>query len=156
MMLVPTSKTAEDVAGMEYDWLGCDSKGHVALFSTAGAGYPPAEFLRDTDAHELAIRSVLALAATTGAQFHPPVAPGLANPWRLVAERGLYAYDSDMNGRGYRLVAAPIVAVTVEALPAEIVRVARDVTCPCDFATQAAVTDETLLSLAGTRTCGRE
>lgn len=135
-MSTPTAKSAAQIVGMEYDWLGCDSKGHIALFSTAAAGYAPAQFLRDTDAHDLAIRGVLALPATTQAQFYPPVSPGLVNTWRLVAERGLYAYDCDPNGRGYCLVAAPSVAVTADRLPLEVARVATGVKCSGDFETQ--------------------
>jgi hypothetical protein len=118
---------------MEYDWLGCDSIGHMALFSTAGAGYAPDEFLRDTDAHDIAIQKILALPATTEARFYPAVATGLVNTWRLVAERGLYAYDCDPSGGPYRLVAAPVVAAKTNALPPSVVDVATRVRCPGCF-----------------------
>lgn len=110
-------KSAEEIQGLELDWLGSDADGHVALFSTAGAGFAPAEFLRDTDAHDEAIGVVLALPASTAAKFAPAVAPGLTNTWKLVAERGLYAFDCDPNGGPYRLVAAPVVPIRVDALP---------------------------------------
>jgi len=126
-------KSREEVLDREYDWLACDSNGNVALFSTAGAGYAPAEFLRDTEAHDNAINALLDLPATTDVRFAPALAFGLINTWKLVAERGLYAYDCDPNGGPYRLVAAPRVATTVDALPASVADVVRGIRCACTF-----------------------
>ena len=58
-----TAKSADQVLGFEYDWLASDVDGHVALFSTAGGGYAPNEFLRDTAEHDAAIELILALKA---------------------------------------------------------------------------------------------
>ena len=121
---------------MEYDWLGCDLNGYFALFSTAGAGYAPAEFLRDVEAHDIAIQAILALPATTAARFAPSVASGLVNTWRLVAERGLYAYDCDPTGGPYRLVAAPVVPAKADDLPPAFTDVANKVRCPVYFETR--------------------
>lgn len=93
-----TAKTRAQVLGFEYDWLACDSNSNIALFSTAGAGYAPKEFLRNTEAHDNAIAAILALPATTLARFSPTLAPSLSNTWRLVAERGLFAFDCNPNG----------------------------------------------------------
>lgn len=144
-MTSATPKSAADIQGLEYDWLGSDLSGCVALFSTAGAGYAPMEFLRDTDAHDTAIQAVLALPASTAAQFSPHLAPGLVNTWRLVAERGLYAYDCDPNGGPYRLVAAPVVPAKAEALPTVVADVAVRLRYALRFETQAVVTEEMLL-----------
>ena len=76
-MASATPKSAADIQGLEFDWLGSDEVGCVALFSTAGAGCAPAEFLRDTSAHDAAIEAVLALPASTTARFAPELAPGL-------------------------------------------------------------------------------
>lgn len=59
VMALAAPKSAEEIQGLELDWLRSDADGHVALFSTAGAGFAPAEFLRDTDAHDEAIDAVL-------------------------------------------------------------------------------------------------
>jgi len=118
MTTSPAPKSADDIKGLEYDWLGSDEDGHVALFSTAGAGYAPAEFLRDTDAHAAAIEAILALPASTTARFAPTVGPGCVNDWKLMAERGLYAFDSTPNGGPYRLVAAPAAPIRIDSLPA--------------------------------------
>jgi hypothetical protein len=46
-----TEKSAIEILGLEYDWIGHDEDGRVALFSTAGTGYAQEAFLRGTDAH---------------------------------------------------------------------------------------------------------
>jgi hypothetical protein len=123
-------KSPLDIEGLEYDWLATDAEDHVAFFSTAGAGYAPPAFLRDTDAHDEAIAAILALPASTTARFARELAPHLQNTWRLVAERGLYAYDCDPNGGPYRLVAAPEVPVRSAQLPSSIAALARSVAYP--------------------------
>src|SRR5262245_52257163 len=50
-----SAKSADEILGLEFDWLASDADGHVALFSTAGGGFAPDEFLSDTDAHDRAI-----------------------------------------------------------------------------------------------------
>lgn len=147
-MVSATSKMTADIQGIEYDWLGCDSNGHIALFSTAGAGYAPPEFLRDTDAHDIAIQEILALPSTTEVRFFPVVGSGLVNTWRLVAERGLYAYDCDPSGGPYRLVAAPVVAAKADALPRAVLEVATRVRCPGHFVGHPVVTREMLGALS--------
>lgn len=112
------AKSADEILGREFDWLGSDAEGHVALFSTAGGGYAPQEFLRDTDAHDAAIEAILALPVSTTARFAPALPSGKKNTWRMMAERGLFAFDSDANGGPYRLVAAPQAPVRVAELPA--------------------------------------
>ena len=91
-------KSADEIRGREYDWLARDDDGHVALFSTAGAGYAPVEFLWNTEAHDRAIQAILALPASTAARLAPELAANLENTWKLVAERGLFAFDCDPNG----------------------------------------------------------
>jgi hypothetical protein len=104
----------------------------------------PKEFLRDTGGHDIAIQAVLALPASTEARFAPDLAPGLVNNWRLIAERGLYAYDCDPNGGPYRLVAAPAVPVRADALPAVAANVVTRLRCVLRFETLAVITSEML------------
>ncbi|MBI2896562.1 MAG: hypothetical protein HYY06_23590 [Deltaproteobacteria bacterium] len=146
-MASATPKSAEDIQRLEFDWLGSDEAGYVALFSTAGAGYAPAEFLRDTSAHDRAIDAVLALPASTAAKFAPALAPGLQNTWRLVAERGFYAFDCDPNGGPYRLVAAPVVPIRVDALPAAVADVVSKIKLALRFENQTVVADDLLREL---------
>lgn len=145
------AKEPSDIQGLEYDWLGSDDSGCVALFSTAGAGYAPQAFLRDTDAHDKAIQAALALPATTEAKFAPELGPGLINTWRLVAERGLYAYDCDPDGGPYRLVAAPAVPVRVDTLPPDVASVATAVRCSSRFESTSVVTVEVLTERGPTK-----
>jgi hypothetical protein len=111
------ARSADDILGFELDWLASDADGHVAMFSTAGGGYAPEAFLRDTDAHDAAIDAILAAPASTTARFAPELPAGLRNTWREIAERGVFAFDSDAHGRPYRLVAVPEAPVRVAALP---------------------------------------
>lgn len=115
------AKSAQDIEGFEYDWLGSDADGHVALFCTAGGGYAPDVYLMNTDIHDAAIEAILAEPAKTIARF----APSYENMWRLLAERGVFVFDSDPFGGPYKLIAAPEVVALVDELPkvaADVVR----------------------------------
>ncbi len=124
------ARTADDIRGYEYDWLACDADGHVALFSTAGGGFAPEEFLRDTEAHDAAIDAIVAEPASTRARFAPHLKPGLESAWIAMAERGLFAFDSDPCGGPYRLVAAPERPIRVPELPQAAAGVVRRLECP--------------------------
>jgi hypothetical protein len=140
------AKSIEEICGYEYDWLGCDADGHVGLFSTAGGGYAPDEFMRDTDAHDRAIEMILASPATTHARFAPTLHADLVNTWRLVAERGLFAYEAHAHGGPYRLVAAPEVPVGAAELPAIVVDVLRRLTfAHLRFAQLSIISEDNLL-----------
>jgi len=121
-------KNADDIRGFEYDWLACDADGQVALFSTAGGGYVPPEVLADLDAHDAAIETILAMPESTDAVMAPTLPLGIPNTWCDVAERGLYAFDADVHGGPYRLIAAPAEPVLVRALPPEVAVVVRTAT----------------------------
>ena len=121
-------KSADEIRGFEYDWIACDVDGFVGLFSTAGGGYAPPEFLLDTHAHDAAIDAILELPVSTEARFAPKVLPNLQNTWQLVAERGFFAFDSDPHGGPYRQVAAPRAPIHVDQLPQSVRTVARALT----------------------------
>ncbi len=143
-MTARTPKSAADIHGLEYDWLACDEEGLVAFFGTAGAGYAPPEFLRDTEAHDAATAALLELPAATVARFAPHIGEGLVNTWALVAERGVYAYDCHPSGGPYRLVAAPMVPTKADDLPGVVADVAREIRLPVRFAHQTVVTEAVL------------
>jgi hypothetical protein len=111
------AKSADDVSGLEFDWLAGDADGNVGFFSTGGGGYAPEDFLLNTDAHDQAIDAILALPARTTVGHARQLAPTLQNTWQMMAERGIFAFDSDPNGGPYRLVASPAVPVRVAELP---------------------------------------
>jgi hypothetical protein len=114
----------EDIRGLEFDWLAVDAAGFVALFSTAGGGYAPEKFREDTTMYDAAIGAILALSANTAAVCKRELPNGLQNTWKLVAERGLFAFDSDPNGGPYERIAAPATPIEVSLLPTEVAVVA--------------------------------
>lgn len=124
----PEIRSADDLRGIDSDWLARDADDYVGLLSTAGGGYTPEGFVQNLDAHVAAIDAILALPRSTSAKFAPELRAGFTNTWRLVAERGLFAFDSDFRGadfpgRPYCLVAAPETPVTAAELPAIVVSV---------------------------------
>ena len=142
-------KTATEIWGLEYDWLATDADRHVGFFTTAGGGYAPPAFLMDTDSHEAAIAAILALPPTTVARFAPTVGPGLANDWRLMAERGVFAYDADASGGPYRLVAAPVIPILAESLPEPVRELAERLRCAFGFEGSPTAGPDELGRLAG-------
>src|SRR5215470_2211722 len=98
--------TSEEIQGLEYDWLAIDSEGYIALFSTAGGGYAPHAFLQDVEAFDAAIASIISQPACTTTACSRELPTGLTNTWKLMAERGIFAFDSDPVGGPYRLIAA--------------------------------------------------
>jgi len=110
------AKTAEDIEGYEYDWIACDEDGFVGMFSTAGGGYAPVAYLAETDLHQEAVDEVLRRDKVTSADMSPSVAEGLQNPWKELAERGVFSYDADYTGEPYRLVGVPTAPVRLDEL----------------------------------------
>lgn len=110
------SKSPEDVLGFEYDWIASDGSACVGFFATAGGGYAPAEFLKDTDVHYCAIEAIGAMQPRTSVAFLSEE-DGDLSTWTRMAERGLFAFDADSFGGPYRLIAAPANPIQVHELP---------------------------------------
>ena len=138
------AKSPEQIEGYEYDWLATDMNGLVALFSTAGFGHAPHEFLQDTDAHAAAIEALLASPATTDARFAPELSAELVNTWKSAAERGVFAFDCDAPNDLYRIAAAPVAPVRVDSLPPSVAEVASRIRLPIRFDAEETVTTEML------------
>ncbi|MBN8470715.1 hypothetical protein JYJ95_29775 [Corallococcus exiguus] len=137
------AKTARDISGYEFDWLACDGAGHVGFFSTAGGGYAPEAFLRDTDAHSDAIEALLALPGPMKREPETQTFSPFHHTWQLMAERGVFAYDADPNGGPYQLKSAPANPIRVEDLPDSIATVARQNTLKgLDFSGLKVITGE--------------
>jgi hypothetical protein len=117
-------KSSEDILGLEYDWIACDGAGCVGFFTTAGGGYAPAEFLSDTDVHDRAIEAIGAMQLRTSVLLRASE-EGDLTPWTRMAERGLFAFDADVFGGPYRLIAAPAIPLQVHELPDYAAQVAR-------------------------------
>lgn len=121
---------ASEIRGFEFDWLACDAEGNVGFFSTAGGGHAPADFLRDTDAHDAAIDAILSMPSRTACYCARELDPRCVDTWKMMAERGVFAFDSDPNGGPYTLQASPVVPVRVDALPGVAAEVARRLVFP--------------------------
>jgi len=140
------SKIADEIRGLEYDWLASDADGNVGFFSTAGGGYVPEGFLHEGPAFDAAIQAILAAPASTLARFAPMLSSGYTNTWHLMAERGVFAFDSDFHGGPYRLVASPEVPVQARDLSGAAVPVLmRVVLRGLRFQLQTSISIETLV-----------
>lgn len=118
------------ISGSEFDWLACDGEGHVGFFSTAGGGYAPDEFLRYIDSFDAAIEAILTVAPRTRAICALQLRPELVNTWQAMAERGVFAFDSDLFGGPYKLIASPTAPIRVDELPDQAADVVRRITYP--------------------------
>lgn len=116
--------TREEALGTDFTWLASDADGFVAMLMTAGGKLVPDAFLSDPDAYEQAVALLRALPATTTATVTPGE-DGDLSLWSRFAERGVYAFDSSFDSDPYRLIAKPLAAVHVSALPAAIAEVAK-------------------------------
>jgi hypothetical protein len=143
--LVVAIKTADEIRGLEYDWLASDADGNVGFFSTAGGGYVPEAVLAETEVFDAAIEAILAAPATTVARFALMLSGAYTNTWQLMAERGVFAFDSDFHGGPYRLLASPEVPVQVRDLSGTAVPVLmRVVLRGLRFQKQTSISTETL------------
>jgi hypothetical protein len=114
--------SADDLRGLEFDWLAVDADGHVAFLSTAGGGLVPAGV--DPDAHDAALEAILSAPMRAPAAIAPDLGADLPNPWREMAERGVFGFDSSPVGGPYRKVAAPSRPVLLADLPLSMAAVA--------------------------------
>jgi hypothetical protein len=143
------SRTAEEIRGLEFDWLATDAAGHVGFFSTAGAGFAPAAYLEDVEAHKEALAAILSLPASSRVEHAPVLADESTNTWRLVAARGLFAFDSHPNGGPYRLIAAPEAPVRLGDLPESVRAIVQHVQLPHVRFDAVSVVPDSLLSAGG-------
>lgn len=90
------------------------------------------------------IADIVAERPTTDALFAPPVETQLQNTWKLMAERGVFAFDSDPEGGPYRLVSAPRKSVRLGELPEHVSRVAGAITLNLCFADVQELSTSTL------------
>ena len=116
-----TIKTPEEIRGLEYDWLACDDLNQVALLSTAGGGYVPSNFLANTDEYDHAIDCILGMPVVIST--NESIKENLDDIWGRVAERGIYAFDSDSFGGPYRIAGRPLRPALVKDFPVEVAAV---------------------------------
>ena len=120
--------------GREFDWLGIDRHGHVAVFSNAGYGPLPEtvdERLADVDA---ALERADELAAIGSAANIENSGDGDHSFWYSYSAKGFYAYDWRVWGGPYRRLSSPTVPISIDRLPDQLQAVARLAVFPMDFA----------------------
>ena len=110
--------------GFEFDWLAVDRRGHVALMISDGYGPVPLAVLDHPDQVDDAVDALPdTLPAVRGAPApdHAPSSDAVDD----ARVRGLFVYAWKIYNGPYERLAAPEVAVTIDALPAELGSVAR-------------------------------
>jgi hypothetical protein len=130
--------------GREFDWLGIDRNGRVAVFSNAGYGPLPEtvnERLADVDA---ALERADELPVIGSACNVENSGGGDYSFWYSYSAKGSYAYDWRVWGGPYRCLSSPTVPISIDRLPDQLLAVARLAVFPVDFADECEITIECL------------
>jgi hypothetical protein len=122
-------------SGVEFDWLGVDLQGHVAVFTTAGFGPVPMQVDQHLDDVDAALDRVGQLPVIGSAgDIGRRSADGDYSDWNAYSAKGFYAYDWEDQGSRYQRLSSPAVPISVSQLPAEIRAVAQFAEFPVKFA----------------------
>jgi hypothetical protein len=130
--------------GREFDWLGIDRNGRVAVFSNAGYGPLPEtvnERLADVDA-ALELADELPMIGSAGNVENTGC--GDFSFWYAYSAKGFYAYDWRVWGGPYQRLSSPTVPISIDRLPDQLQVVARLAVFPVDFADEPEITTECL------------
>jgi hypothetical protein len=104
--------------GIEFDWLGLDRQGQVAIFTTAGYGAVPEIVNLHLAEVDGAIEQVAHLPVVGSAdRIDTPTADGDYSDWFAYSAIGFYAYDWHMWHGPYRRLCSPSVPIEVADLP---------------------------------------
>jgi hypothetical protein len=127
--------------GIEFDWLGVDRHGHVAVFTTAGYGPVPvrvSEHVADVDAalDRIGELPVVGFASDIVRRS----AGGDYSDWYAYSAKGFYAYDWQVWHGPYRRLSSPTLPIGVSQLPLELQAVAHFAEFPVGFADEADIT----------------
>ena len=129
--------------GIEFDWLGVDREGHVAVFTTAGYGLVPADVnqhLADVDA---ALDRVKELPVTGSAgDIIRRSAGGDYPDWYAYSAKGFYAYDWQVWHGPYQRLSAPTAPISIGQLPAARLAIACFAEFLVSFADEPEITVE--------------
>lgn len=122
--------------GIEFDWLGVDRHGHVAVFTTAGYGPVPVGVNRHHADVDAALDQVRELPATGSARdlVRPDPPGGDYSDWDAYSAKGFYAYDWQVWAGPYQRLSSPTVPVSLSELPAGLRAVAHFAELPLSFA----------------------
>jgi hypothetical protein len=121
--------------GIEFDWLGVDKRGLVAVFTTAGYGAVPENVnlhLRDVDRAIEHLRRLPVMGEAD--QIVKPASDGNYADWYIYSAQGFYAYDWNVPHGPYVRLSVPTVPLAIESLLSNMQAVARYATFELDFA----------------------
>ena len=129
--------------GIEFDWLGVDRQGHVAVFTTAGYGPVPVDVNQHHVGVDAALDRVSELPVTGSAgDIVRRAAGGDYSDWDAYSAKGFYAYDWQVWDGPYQRLSSPTVPLSISQLPADLRAVAHFVEFPVSFADAPEITVE--------------
>jgi hypothetical protein len=115
--------TREELCGLEFDWFAVDSKGLLALCSSAGYGEIPAQVLRACTAEDQPERHIPELIARLpeiGSYATEGQGPGSCEEWKQLGRRGWFVYDWQHWEGSYRRIVVPAVVLRADDVPGEL------------------------------------
>jgi hypothetical protein len=129
--------------GIEFDWLGVDRQGYVAVFTTAGYGPVPVDVNQHLAEVDAALDRVgqLPVIGSAGNVVRRS-ADGDYSGWHACSAKGFYAYDWQVWNGPYQRLSSPTVPVSVSQLPVELQAVARFAVFLVNFADEPEITVE--------------
>jgi hypothetical protein len=129
--------------GIEFDWLGVDRHGHVAVFTTAGYGPVPVDVNQHFADVDAALDRVgqLPVTGSVGTVVRRS-ADGDYSEWHAYSAKGFYAYDWRVWNGPYQRLSSPTVPVSISQLPVELQAAARFAVFPVSFANEPEITVE--------------
>jgi hypothetical protein len=121
--------------GIEFDWLGVDQRGHVAIFTTAGYGAVPENVNLHLIDVDRAVEHLGRLPVIGEAdQIVKPASDGNYADWYTYSAQGLYTYDWNVRHGPYIRLSVPTVPIAIGSLPSNMQAVAGYATFELDFA----------------------
>ena len=121
--------------GIEFDWLGVDRRGQVAVFTTSGYGAVPVDVNVHVNDVDRAIDHLHRMPVIGGADhIVVPASHGNYADWYTYSAQGFYAYDWDLWHGPYLRLAAPTVPLAFSKLPGDMQPIARYATFEIAFA----------------------
>jgi hypothetical protein len=129
--------------GIEFDWLGVDHHGQVAVFTTAGYGAVPVNVTQRLADVDEAVDQVGQLPVIgSGSNLVRRSADGDYSSWHAYSAKGFYAYDWQVWHGPYQRLSSPTVPVSINQLPEELQAVCRLAVFPMNFADEPEITVE--------------
>jgi hypothetical protein len=129
--------------GIEFNWLGVDQHGHVAVFVTAGYGAVPVEVNQHAADVDRALDQLDGLPVTGLAHdIRRSSGDGDYSHLHAYSGRGFYAYDWQLWHGPYRRLSTPTAPIGIGQLPPDLRAAARFAELPVRFGDEPEITVE--------------